>query len=295
MSHSYSATDCPVLHLNKMPSTLSLYRRAILPKKHVAKSADQIPHLTVEITNQAFDAKKIKDYADVCGFRFNHDTLPVSYPHVLAFSLHLELMVSPEFPLPLLGLVHVRNQIRSTRSIQLSERVDIHVSLTEARDTDKGIEFDLTTTVLSEGQTIWESISTNLYRVASNKQSSRKAPPELANFRFLEEWAVKENTGRCYAKASGDSNPIHIHKWSARTFGFKQAIAHGMWTKARTLASLQRRLKTDALFIETEFKQPIFLPSTVALHYDETSEGMTFEIRNEANNRVHMKGSVCKL
>ena len=37
---------------------------------------------------------------------------------------------------------------------------------------------------------------------------------------------------------SGDVNPIHLHALTARAMGFPRAIAHGMWTYARTLAPL---------------------------------------------------------
>ena len=42
---------------------------------------------------------------------------------------------------------------------------------------------------------------------------------------------------------SGDRNPIHMHELTAKAFGFPRAIAHGMWTKARCLAALERRCR----------------------------------------------------
>lgn len=295
MSHTVTASEYHNQHLTKMPSTFRLYRMALMPKKRHAKSAEEIPHLSVELPSVRFNPKKVSSYADVCGFQFNGKTVPVTYPHVLAFNLHLELMVSASFPIPLLGLVHIRNTIRSVRRIHLNESIDIQVSLTEARDTNKGIEFDLTSKIFSQGECIWESVSTNLYRHAITSSGSVHQPKLLKHFRFTEFWNIKENTGRNYAKVSGDSNPIHLHRWAAKAFGFKQAIAHGMWTKARTLAALQPLLKTDSLLIETEFKQPIFLPSNVGLHYDEHDTEIEFEVRNEANDKTHMKGRICKI
>ena len=48
--------------------------------------------------------------------------------------------------------------------------------------------------------------------------------------------------GRRYGAVSGDRNPIHLYPLTARLFGFRRAIAHGMWTKARCLAALEGRL-----------------------------------------------------
>lgn len=296
MSHIFTATTCQPQQLKQMPSILQLYRKAILPKKTKATSADQIPHLSVELGSVNLNRNKVKEYSDVCEFYFDNQTVPVTYPHVLAFNLQLELMANANFPIPLLGLVHVRNQIQSYRSISLTDTLDFHVSISEARDTDKGIEFDLTTRITCKGERVWESVSTNLYRFKSTpKKAGSYTPQPLEPFRYSEFWDVKENTGRKYAKASGDSNPIHLYRWSAKAFGFKQAIIHGMWTKARTLAALEPLLKTHALKITTEFKQPIFLPSRVLLHYNEYDTGMLFEVRNEANNKVHMKGNISTL
>ena len=73
-------------------------------------------------------------------------------------------------------------------------------------------------------------------------------------------WTLKDNLGRQYAAVSGDHNPIHLHSWSAKPFGFPRAIAHGMWTKAHCLASLRL---PDAFETSVRFKQPILLPSRV--------------------------------
>jgi acyl dehydratase len=71
---------------------------------------------------------------------------------------------------------------------------------------------------------------------------------------------------RRYAWVSGDYNPIHLSALTAKLFGFPQAIAHGLWNKARTLAALGERLPVANIDIEVEFKKPVRLPSEVALH-----------------------------
>ena len=62
-------------------------------------------------------------------------------------------------------------------------------------------------------------------------------------------------------------NPIHLHALSARTMGFPRAIAHGMWTAARTLATLGPAASgpsTSAVW----FRKPVLLPSTVEVVTD---------------------------
>ena len=76
---------------------------------------------------------------------------------------------------------------------------------------------------------------------------------------------------------SGDLNPIHMHPLTARLFGFKSAIAHGMWTKARCLAALEASLP-DAFTVEVAFKKPILLPGKVQFG-EAVQEGAAFTVR----------------
>jgi acyl dehydratase len=67
---------------------------------------------------------------------------------------------------------------------------------------------------------------------------------------------------------AGDVNPIHLHALPAKAMGFPRAIAHGMWTAARTLAALEPR-GNDTSTSHVWFAKPVFLPSTVELVVDD--------------------------
>ena len=62
-------------------------------------------------------------YAAVCGFP-RKDTVPLPYPHLLAFPLHMAIMTDPAFPYPAIGTVHLENSItaapRRSRSARCS-------------------------------------------------------------------------------------------------------------------------------------------------------------------------------
>ncbi|WP_257183194.1 MaoC family dehydratase [Corynebacterium cystitidis] len=68
--------------------------------------------------------------------------------------------------------------------------------------------------------------------------------------------------GRQYAKVTGDFNPIHLGAASAKLFGFKSAIAHGMWTHAWALAQ-QEDVLPVAYETRVQFTKPVPLPSAV--------------------------------
>ena len=95
-------------------------------------------------------------------------------------------------------------------------------------------------------------------------------PPDLSlpshqGLLETDHWTAEHDIGRSYAKVSGDYNPIHLSAWSTRLFGFPQAIAHGLWSEARTLAALQEHLPTANLEITVRFIKPVLLPSPLRL------------------------------
>ncbi|MDN5693046.1 MAG: hypothetical protein L0G62_04500, partial [Micrococcaceae bacterium] len=80
------------------------------------------------------------------------------------------------------------------------------------------------------------------------------------------EWRLGAGAGRRYADVSGDWNPIHLTGVSARLFGMKGAIAHGMLLAARMLQG--REPAAGGFRWEIEFDAPVVLPGTVAVRYE---------------------------
>jgi acyl dehydratase len=86
-------------------------------------------------------------------------------------------------------------------------------------------------------------------------------------------------------------NPIHLSGLTAKAFGFKRAIAHGMWVKARVLGALSGRLP-DALSIDVAFRKPLFLPSTVTLSTAQADRGWDVAVRNAKSGTEHVIGTL---
>jgi acyl dehydratase len=104
-------------------------------------------------------------------------------------------------------------------------------------------------------------------------------------------WRLAGNLGRRYGAVSGDRNPIHLYPVTAKAFGFPTNIAHGMWTKARSLAALQNRLP-DAFTVDVEFKKPVLLPTTVVFGSDASDDGIVFGVRAQKKDVTHLVGRV---
>lgn len=279
--------------ISKSPGTLDQYRRALLSKGSKTKTP-KLPTTRITLRDTKVDSKRMSQYADVCGFEKDAKVLPITLPHLLAFPLHLELMLLRDFPFAVMGMVHVRNEITQYRAIKSHEIMDVTCFFSDIRKTDKGFDIDIKTQIHISGSVVWESISTNLVRQKTDVAPVEKSKEAsiLAEQPYKEFWQLASDLGRRYALVSGDSNPIHLFSLSAKLFGFKGHIAHGMWSKARIAAALHNKIDSDACTITVEFKLPVFLPSTVQLNYDMKDKEIEFDLRDEAGIKPHLKGSI---
>jgi hypothetical protein len=281
------------------PSSLPTMLKAALPAvpgvnllPGVRKSGDALPDLTLHRKDIEIDGDHVAAYAGICGFEPSQ-TLPFTYPHMLAFPLHMGIMTDASFPFPAIGTVHLANRITQHRPISPSEKLDVSVSAVNLRPHAKGRVFDMVTTVTSGGETVWDSASEylRLGKGDPDATSERDAFDVVAGTGIV--WSLPGNLGREYAAVSGDHNPIHLYPLSAKAFGFKRQIAHGMWSKARSVAAFANRLGDEAT-VEVEFKKPIFLPGKVAFGSrvvdGDTSRGLDFSLTNPGSGAPHLVG-----
>ncbi|MGA9716483.1 MAG: MaoC/PaaZ C-terminal domain-containing protein, partial [Aeromicrobium sp.] len=105
------------------------------------------------------------------------------------------------------------------------------------------------------------------------------------------QWKLPGDLGRRYGAVSGDRNPINLYPLTAKAFGFPSNIAHGMWTKANCLATLQSRLP-EAYTVDVEFQKPILLPSTVAFGSEKSGDTTTFGVVGVKKASTHLVGQV---
>jgi hypothetical protein len=236
----------------------------------------------VEVRRAHVDA-----YTAVCGFP-RKDTVPLPYPHLLAFGLHMAIMSDPAFPYPAIGTVHLENTVTAHRAIAVGEALDVQTSAGAPRPHAKGTLVDFLTTVTTAGEVAWESTSTYLRRGRGDDDAAGGLVVEGAPTGGAE-WRLPADLGRRYAAVSGDHNPIHLYPWTARALGFRRQIAHGMWTLARSVAAIENRLP-EAVTVQVAFKRPVFLPGTVAFA-DAVDAGVhTFALRDPRDGSPHLLG-----
>jgi hypothetical protein len=281
------------------PSALPTMLKAALPAlpgvnliPGVAKKGGPLPDLRLTRPAVVIDPDHVAAYAEVCGFAPS-EALPLTYPHMLAFPLHMAIMTDGSFPYPAIGTVHLRNAITRHRPISPTEVLDVTATATNLRGHAKGKVFDLVTTITSDDEVVWESTSTYLRVGKGDREAASEGTPLDVVPSNGVEWRLAGNLGRRYAAVSGDHNPIHLYPLTAKAFGFPRQIAHGMWSKARCVAAIANRLP-DEVTVEVEWKKPILLPCTVAFGSrvvdDGAHRGIDFSLTNPKSGAPHLVG-----
>ena len=116
----------------------------------IRKTGKALPDLTLTRHDVEVDRAAVAAYSEVCGFPLK-ESLPITYPHMLAFPLHMAIMTDRSFPFPAIGTVHVENAITQHRAISPEEKLQVTARPADLRPHAKGRVFDLVTTVTSSG------------------------------------------------------------------------------------------------------------------------------------------------
>lgn len=289
--------------LADVPSFPAVYAAALDPRGGRTRGGRTrgepvLPSTAYRVRSVRIDAERARDFDHLMGGPAT-DLVHPGVLHVLAFPVSLALMARRDFPFPLLGLVHLRNQVLQHRPVRVGELVDVECRVRDLRPHRKGRTFEAVSTILGEdGEIIATDVSTYLTKggapAADQAQDSERsqgsdqsprserstpdassaAGDDRAERRAFEaptptgRWSLPADAGRRYAAVSGDVNPIHMSALSAKAFGFPKAIAHGMYTASRAFTEarvdLSRPLRWDV-----SFDAPVTLPGTVLVSYED--------------------------
>ena len=283
----------------RLPSAYRYFPRAVFGRRHaLVPDGEQVPRLEGSVAAVRVSRGHLARYRDVCGFP-DDGSLPITYPHVVAMPLQFAILTHPRFVVRLMGLIHIANEIQQERPLPAGGEYGLRSWIEGHRDSERGHEFDLFTSIEDAQGTAWLERSTLLARrVSSARPASRSARQALRYERPADgdrpeavDIDVPRSLGRRYGWLSGDLNPIHLADRGAKIFGFERAVAHGMWSMARAFAALGAGPLAPPVLAQVEFKFPLFLPSVARLEHWPKDGREVFVLKDIMSDRPHLAGS----
>jgi len=275
------------------PGAAQLILRALRSAGKSPGVVEAMPQLAYVRPHVVLDAGHIARYAALCGFAPAHG-VPLSYPQLLTFPLVAQFMGSAECPWPAMGTVHLANAIEQFDFLHAGDAVRVEMTTGRLFAHEKGQVFTLELRILRDGQPVWQGTQTLLRLGVAQPGGEPYASPldSALPLSHQTDFAAPGNIGRRYGRISGDMNPIHLTALSARLFGFRRAIAHGLWTKARALAALLPAAPVGQATAVVEFKAPLFLPGRASLWTAHVIGRSWFEVLDASGSRPHLHGEL---
>lgn len=244
------------------------------PRRRVAVERDGI----------RIDPRRVRDYLACTGGSALSagEAVPPVYPALWQTGMALDLLVEGGIPLQRGGMIHLGGEVVQVRPLRPDDRVRCRLELDRADPDAGGTRLTLVgRSWNAAGQLCVEDVMRVLLRgpVGERVRPERQGAGGAADAEWsdLAEWRLGGGHGRRYAAVSGDYNPIHLWRWSAKLFGFERPILHGFCTQAMIAHELVgRRLGGDPAALrrlEITFRAPILLPARALLQISPTPDG----------------------
>lgn len=146
--HDYGTTA----HPGELPSLSKLYvnAAATAARRRVMgfQAATALPHGSHEVRGVRADVANLTAYQHLIGETAS-DALPAGFIHALAFPVAMSVLNRDDFPLPLLGMIHLKNHVEQLRAVQFSEPLDVRSWAEHMRGHRAGTQLDVVAEVRS--------------------------------------------------------------------------------------------------------------------------------------------------
>ncbi len=282
-----------LIEVTEEVSAARMFLDALKSSRKKPGVVNALPAITYVRPSVVLDVNHIAAYRKICGYS-DAQGVPIIYPQMLTFPLMMAFFASPACPWPGMGTVHLANRIHQHTSVKAGDDLRVEVATGEMLAHEKGQVFNLEMKILRGDELVWDATQTLLRIGVKNPVGETYVSALDANLPLSHQadFSAPADIGRRYGKVSGDMNPIHLSAISAKLFGFRTAIAHGLWTKARALATLMPQGILETAQVNVEFKTPLFLPARASLWTTRTKQGTSFEVRNAKGDKPHLRGQI---
>jgi hypothetical protein len=283
-----------IVHLEykNRPRLFPLYARALLGRRSGLTTKRTLPTIQSEWRGFKINGGHLKRFMDACRLAPS-DTMPLVFPLVFAFPLHMSIVCHGQFPLLYVRMMQIRNQVIQHRPVDVNESVDIKCNIVGQRIAAKGMEMDVHTALEASGDAVWESIHTYFFPGsfgAPDEPSPLSELPVLPDNSVEKTWKMPSGGGFCFGLMAGDYNGIHYFAPYARLMGFRRDFAHSQLTVALCVRHLPVFNETEPVSLDVAIKGPVYYESSVTMKYGHNGKGDRFDLYCEDNPRPCISG-----
>ena len=240
----------------------------VLSKRAGPVPAGPVAPLTSRFILRRLDHPHIARYSHALGFA--PGAVPLPYWYLPVQRAHMATLLSDAFPYRLAGIVHVENSLEAHAQARLDAPIALATRIDILPPTASGAVYCALETVgTANGERIFSCTSKYLALRGARSGKARAERPAVAPGpvpdAVIDSWTLPPSSGRDYARISGDWNPIHLTRWSARLMGLPSPIIHGMHSLAKTCAALEKTAGRPVASISVRFTAPVPLGETAVL------------------------------
>ncbi len=286
------------LSFNHHPPVLSVYLLGLLTRRTGLKTGELLPKATSQWQHFIINKKHLSRFFAASQQPFSH-TMPILYPLSIVFPLHMSILGHKRFPLSPFSMLQIRNHIVQLRPTDIDEKLDIHCTIAKQRNTAKGMELDIRSTLKAGEETVWEGINTYFFRGFFGDEDPLTAQSrrlrELSDTPKENTWTMLSGGGFNFARLSGDYNGIHFSSLYARMLGYESSFAHSQVSLIQCLNRLPKLKTSRPIQLDAAFKGPVYYKTETRIKYDVHKTGFRFDLFSGQNNRPSLCGEIKKV
>ncbi|CAB1319511.1 unnamed protein product [Coregonus sp. 'balchen'] len=273
------------------------------------------------IFNCRFNKDLLRRFCNAAGYGWDYPDIefrdiPLCYPETLCLRM-LDILISDEkFRLSPLGLVRVRQSLRTWQPIDELKKGPfmLQARVLEYRVVEDGVEVDISLTAISRtDQPVWESVLTMLSQDRGRTPSTQPIPEwydghldtsESDDIMKAVDINVPWTTGLKSVWAFSDYSPHCLLTIPAKLSGYRCTQTPGLWMLSKCLAEIEKHKGVDAIrapiSVTAQFKEPLLVAGKVTIKFCESvgvqssSKCVSFQMEQYGRKIPHIKGQICR-
>jgi hypothetical protein len=286
-------TDSAITRHERPPSALAYMARALRQREPVPGSLIRFGSMREKWMKFRLTAAQCRLLAELAAGGEQRPVASILIPQILGFRLTMSVLTRPEFPLPIWNALQIRNRLSQVRPFEIDSEYQLECAVGAQRQVEKGVEVDLDSRLLRDGNCQWAGTTTFFYRGRYLLDTGGKAlvvpSPDLTSAAELTNFRMPRGGRWKFCQLTGDFNGIHLGSVYARRFGFAAAFAHPQRAAALCLRQMDAPQNT-VQSLDLWIKGPLYYDADVALAVLAIPQGNRFGLRLKTDPRFALAG-----